>query len=92
MSTTIESNPAADPLQVQRGTLIDTIFDCSRRRAPHYALAAANIGHLGLHDRHELDVRFEGQDGHVDDPLCDVLDIRRSKAGDLAVARLYHYM
>jgi hypothetical protein len=90
MSTTIASNPAADPLQVQRGTLIDTIFDCSRRRAPRYALAAANIGHLGRHDRHELDVRFEGQGGHIDDPLCDVLDIHarlgRDPAGGLQPA------
>src|SRR6516225_12253040 len=37
--------------------------------------AAADIGHLGRHHGHELDVRLERQRGHVDDAVGDVADI-----------------
>ena len=74
MRTTKTGTPAADPLQVQRSVIIDTIVDCNDRRRAVY-LPVADIGHFGRNYGHELDVGFERQGGHVDDAAGDVLDV-----------------
>ena len=75
MVTIIRGIFAVELLQKQPCLILASISSCCRQKSGSGGSAAADIGHFGRHDGHELDVAFERQGGHVDDAAGDVLDI-----------------